>query len=33
MLQADFAGGEPPDVFELNYENFVAFAANDVLLD
>lgn len=33
MLQADFAGGDPPDVFELNYENFVAFAANDVLLD
>ena len=33
LLQADFAGGEPPDAFELNYENFVAFAANDVLLD
>ena len=33
LLQADFAGGEPPDVFELNYENFPAFAANGVLLD
>ncbi len=33
MLQADFVGGDPPDVFELNYENFVAYAANDVLLD
>jgi len=33
LLQADFAGGEAPDAFELNYENFVAFAANDVLLD
>lgn len=33
MLQADFVGSDPPDVFELNYENFVAFAANDVLLD
>lgn len=33
MLQADFVAGEPPDVLELNYENFVAYAANDVLLD
>jgi multiple sugar transport system substrate-binding protein len=33
MLQADFVGGDPPDTFELNYENFVAFAANDVLMD
>lgn len=33
LLQADFVGGEPPDVFELNYENFVSYAANDVLLD
>jgi len=33
LLQADFAGGDPPDVFELNYENFVSYAANDVLLD
>ncbi len=33
MLQADFVGGDPPDAFELNYENFVAFAASGVLLD
>lgn len=33
MLQADFVAGDPPDVLELNYENFVAYAANDVLLD
>ncbi len=33
LLQGDFAGGDPPDVFELNYENFVSYAANDVMLD
>lgn len=33
LLQADLAGGAAPDVFELNYENFVAFAANGTLLD
>lgn len=33
LLQADLAGGAAPDVFELNYENFVTFAANDTLLD
>ena len=33
LLQADFVGGDPPDVFELNYENFVSYAANDLLLD
>ncbi|MBZ0308364.1 MAG: sugar ABC transporter substrate-binding protein [Anaerolineae bacterium] len=33
LLQADFVGNDPPDVFELNYENFVTYAANDVLLD
>lgn len=33
LLQADFVGGNPPDVFELNYESFVSYAANDVLLD
>ncbi len=33
LLQADFAGGDPADVFEVNYENFVSYAANDVLLD
>ena len=32
-LQALIAGGEAPDVFELNYENFVSYAARDVLLD
>lgn len=33
LLQGDFASGDVPDVFELNYENFVSYAANDVLLD
>ncbi|NJL94933.1 MAG: extracellular solute-binding protein [Anaerolineae bacterium] len=33
LLQADFVGNNPPDAFELNYENFVTYAANDVLLD
>ena len=33
VLQADFAGGDPPDVFELEYQTFVNYAANDVLLD
>lgn len=33
LLQADFVGNNPPDVFELNYENFVTYAANDVMLD
>ncbi len=32
-LQALIAGGEAPDVFELNYENFVSFAAKGVLAD
>ena len=32
-LQTRVAGGEAPDVFELNYENFVTYAAKDVLLD
>jgi multiple sugar transport system substrate-binding protein len=31
-LQTDFAAGNPPDVFELNYENFVTFASRDTLL-
>jgi multiple sugar transport system substrate-binding protein len=33
LLEADFVGGDPPDVFELNYENFVSYAVNDVMLD
>ena len=33
LLQADIVGGAAPDVFELNYENFVTYAANDTLLD
>ena len=33
MLQADFVAGEPPDVLELNYENFAAYASSGVLLD
>lgn len=32
-LQTDFASGNPPDVFELNYENFVTFASRDTLLE
>lgn len=31
-LQTEFAAGNPPDVFELNYENFVTFASRDTLL-
>lgn len=31
-LQTDFAAGDPPDVFELNYENFVTFASRDTML-
>lgn len=33
LLQADTVGGAAPDVFELNYENFVTYAANGTLLD
>ncbi|MBI5929233.1 MAG: sugar ABC transporter substrate-binding protein [Chloroflexi bacterium] len=33
LLQGDFVADDAPDVFELNYENFVSYAANDVLLD
>lgn len=33
LLQADVSGGSAPDVFELNYENFVTYAANGALLD
>jgi multiple sugar transport system substrate-binding protein len=32
-LQTLIAGGTAPDVFELNYENFVSFAAKGVLRD
>ena len=32
-LQTDFAAGNAPDVFELNYENFVTFASRGTLLD
>src|SRR5215204_3691238 len=32
LLQTDIVGGDAPDVFELNYENFVTYAANDTLL-
>lgn len=31
-LESQIAGGSPPDVFELNYENFVNYASKDVLL-
>jgi multiple sugar transport system substrate-binding protein len=31
-LQTDFAAGNPPDVFELNYENFVTFASRGTLM-
>jgi len=30
-LQTDFAAGNPPDAFELNYENFVTFASRGTL--
>ncbi|MBZ0279799.1 MAG: sugar ABC transporter substrate-binding protein [Anaerolineae bacterium] len=33
LLQAGVASGDAPDVFELNYESFVTYAANDTLLD
>lgn len=33
LLQSDVLSGDAADVFELNYENFVTYAANDVLLD
>ncbi len=33
LLQANVVSGDAPDVFELNYENFVTYAANDTLLD
>jgi multiple sugar transport system substrate-binding protein len=33
LLQADVVGGDAPDVFELNYENFVTYAANGTLLN
>lgn len=32
-LQTRIAGGDAPDVFELNYESFVSYAAKDVLLN
>lgn len=32
-LQTLIAGGTAPDVFELNYENFISYASKDVLLD
>lgn len=32
-LQTRIAGGDAPDVYELNYENFVTYASRDVLLD
>lgn len=33
LLQAGVASGDAPDVFELNYESFVTYAANGALLD
>jgi multiple sugar transport system substrate-binding protein len=32
-LQTDVAAGQAPDVFELNYENFVTFASRNTLRD
>lgn len=32
-LQTSIAGGAAPDTFELNYENFVAYAKKGVLMD
>jgi multiple sugar transport system substrate-binding protein len=33
LLQTDVVSGDAPDVFELNYENFVTYAASGTLLD
>ncbi|KEZ91008.1 ABC transporter substrate-binding protein [Lacrimispora celerecrescens] len=33
QLQSKIVGGSAADVFELNFENFVAYASEDVLLD
>lgn len=33
LLQADVVSGDAPDVFELNYENFVTYASNGTLLN
>lgn len=33
LLQTQVAGGTAPDTYELNYENFVTFAAKNVLTD
>ncbi|MBX3081385.1 MAG: sugar ABC transporter substrate-binding protein [Anaerolineae bacterium] len=33
LLQTDIGSGAAPDVFELNYENFVTYAANNTMLD
>ena len=32
-LQTRIAGGDAPDVFELNYEYFVSYASKEILLD
>ncbi|MGI8976214.1 MAG: ABC transporter substrate-binding protein [Thermomicrobiales bacterium] len=32
-LQTRIAGGDAPDVFELNYENFITYASRGALLD
>lgn len=33
LLQSDIISGDAPDVFEVNYENFVTYAATGSLLD
>lgn len=33
LLTSDIISGDAPDVFELNFENFESFAANDSLMD
>src|SRR5205085_9373049 len=33
LLQTDLSGVTGPDVFELNYENFVTYASKSTLLD
>lgn len=33
LLQTQVAGGTAPDCYELNYENFVTFAAKNALAD
>lgn len=33
LLQSDIISGDAPDVFEVNFENFITYAANGTMLD